>query len=399
MQQLVESDLSLDPDIQVSRVVVQHNALAEARYRLSLRAQKLLIRLIAELDQRSDDFSEVRLSLADFAVLAAQERNDVTFAHFQEAAEQFLGRFVAITQPPIPGEAQSRQLLCHWISSIEKNPNDKSIMFSFDKKLRPYLLGLKKTFFVYRTLYAFNLGSAYGIRLYQWAKSREYLRRPQQITVDELRLSLGTIEFDSRGNVAKESLKRYADFKRVALQPAMKEINDKTDISLAFRETKQPGTKIVASLIFTVRQKEASGPKLKPFEIPATSQFELFGGAERSTEPLGGEQVLKYVKDVYQLNDDQVAKVETYIDRNGIEYVREKLTLAELEPRENAARYLMAALRDDFKLPVRFEPPAKKPKKRTTPPVVEENTPTEQERAAGAERLRELRKALASGRS
>jgi hypothetical protein len=33
---------------------------------------------------------------------------------------------------------------------------------------------------VYRTLYAFNLGSAYGIRLYQWAKSREYLKRPQQ---------------------------------------------------------------------------------------------------------------------------------------------------------------------------------------------------------------------------
>ena len=399
MQQLVESDLSLDPDSQVSRVVVQHNALAEARYRLSLRAQKLLIRLIAELDQRSDDFSEVRLSLADFAVLAAQERNDVTFAHFQEAAEQFLGRFVAITQPPIPGEAQSRQLLCHWISSIEKNPNDKSITFSFDKKLRPYLLGLKKTFFVYRTLYAFNLGSAYGIRLYQWAKSREYLRRPQQITVDELRLSLGTIEFDGRGNVVKESLRRYADFKRVALQPAMREINEKTDISLAFRETKQPGTKIVASLIFTVRQKEASGRKLKPFEIPAASQFELFRGAERSTEPPERDQVLKYVKDVYQLNDDQVAKVETYIDRNGIEYVREKLTLTELEPRDNAARYLMAALRDDFKLPVRFEPPAKKQKKRTTLPMVDENTPTEEERVARAERLRELRKALASVRS
>jgi plasmid replication initiation protein len=399
MEQLIESDLSLDPDTQVSRVVVQHNALAEARYRLSLRAQKLLIRLIAELDQRSDDFSEVRLSLSDFAVLAAQERNDVTFAHFTEAAEQFLGRFVAITQQPVPGEAQSRQLLCHWISSIEKNPNDKSITFSFDKKLRPYLLGLKRTFFVYRTLYAFNLGSAYGIRLYQWAKSREYLRRPQQITVDELRLSLGTIEFDGRGNVVKESLKRYADFKRVALQPAMKEINEKTDISLAFRETKQPGTKIVASLIFTVRQKEASGPKLNPFEIPTGSQFELFRGTERSPEPPEREPVLKYVKDVYQLNEDQVAKVETYINRNGIEYVREKLTLTELEPRDNAARYLMAALRDDFKLPVRFEPPPKKQRKRTIAPVVEENAPTEEERAARAETLRELRKALAFAKS
>ena len=152
--------------------------------------------------------------------MAAHERCDVTFAHFCDAAEQFLGRFVAITQPPIAGEEQSRQLLCHWISSIEKNPNDKSINFSFYKKLRPYLLGLKRTFFVYRTLYAFNLGSAYGIRLYQWAKSREYLKRPQQVTVDELRLSLGTIEFDGHGKVVKESLRRYADFNRVAVRPA-----------------------------------------------------------------------------------------------------------------------------------------------------------------------------------
>ena len=81
------------------------------------------------------------------------------------------------------------------------------------------------------------------------------------------------------GKVVKESLKRYADFNRVAMQPAMKEINEKTDISLAFREVKRPGTKIVASLVFTVRQKEASTPKLKSFEIPVTPQFELFQGA------------------------------------------------------------------------------------------------------------------------
>jgi plasmid replication initiation protein len=396
MQQLEESDFLPDPNPHAARVVVQHNALAEARYRLSLRAQKLLIRLIAELDQQSEEFSEVRLSLADFAVLAAQERNDVTFAHFCDAADQFLGRFVAITQPPIAGEEQSRQLLCHWISSVEKNPNDKSITFSFDKKLRPYLLGLKKTFFVYRTLYAFNLGSAYGIRLYQWAKSREYLKRPQQVTVDELRLSLGTIEFDGRGKVVKESLKRYADFNRVAVQPAMKEINEKTDISLAFREVKRPGTKIVASLIFTVRQKEASTSKLKTFEIPMASQFELFRGASAAAELSEPKELLDYVKATYQLNGEQEKKVDGYIKRNGIEYVREKLTLTELEPRENAGRYFMAALRDDFKLPVRHGIPPKKPSKPPTPSIVEEITASDEERRAAAEKLRGMRQALAT---
>jgi plasmid replication initiation protein len=378
-----------------NRVVVQHNALAEARYKLSLRPQKLLIRLIAELDQRSEDFTEIRLSLRDFAALTVQERNDVTFAHFVEAAEQIMGRFVAITQAPIPGEELPRQLVCHWISSFEKNPNDKSITFSFDKKLKPYLLGLKRSFFVYRPLYAFNLGSTYSIRLYQWAKSREYLRRPQHASVDELRLALGTIEFDGRGRVQKETLKRYADFNRVALKPAKEEINRKTDLSLSFREVKQPGTKIVTALVFTIRRNE--GQALRGFEIPQDQQFELsFRGKEIDGAIADTALLLNHVKNVYQLNDEQLAKVSGYISKSGIEYVREKVTLTELEPRDNVARYFMAALRDDFKLPVRRLREPKRPRKAPVPDIAAEPEHTDEERVAAAQRLRDLRQSLAA---
>ena len=91
---------------------------------------------------------------------------------------------------------------------MEKNPNDKSITFSFDPKLRPYLLGLSRNYFAYHTLHAFNLDSAYSIRLYQWAKSREYLRRPQQVALHDLRHFLGTVEIDCDGAITRESLKR-----------------------------------------------------------------------------------------------------------------------------------------------------------------------------------------------
>jgi plasmid replication initiation protein len=397
MQEEIEPELIPTVVKHGNRIVVQHNALAEARYKLSLRAQKLLIRLIAELDQRSDDFTEIKLPLKDFAALAAQERNDVTFAHFVEAAEQFLGRFVAITQPPVAGEEQARQLVCHWISSFEKNPNDKSITFSFDKKLKPYLLGLKRTFFVYRPLYAFNLGSTYSIRLYQWAKSREYLRRPQQVSVDELRLALGTIEFDGRGRVQKETLKRYADFNRVALKPAKEEINKKTDISLSFREVKQPGTKIVSALVFSVRRNEAQA--LRGFELPQDPQFELsFRDKEIGKAISDTDLLFNNVRNLYQLNDEQMAKVSGYISKNGIEYVREKVTLTELEPRENVARYFMAALRDDFKLPVRRVAEPKRPRKTAAAALPAEPEQTDDERLAGAQRLRDLRRSLASAR-
>ena len=76
--------------------------------------------------------------------------------------------------------------------------------------------------------------------------------------------------------------------------------------------------------------------------------------------------------------------MDGYIKRNGIDYVREKLTLTELEPRENAARYFMAALRDDFKLPVRSGDQPKKPSKRPSPPVIEEVPQTDEERRAAS---------------
>ena len=400
-EQLAEVNLLPALDNQAMRMVVQHNALAEARYRLSLRSQKLLIRLIAELDQRSDDFSEVNLRLSDFAEFSAQERNDVTFAHFIEAAEQFLGRFVAITQPPVPGEAEARQLVCHWISSLEKNPNDKSITFSFDKKLKPYLLGLNRSFFVYRTLYAFNLGSAYGIRLYQWAKSREYLKRPQKISVDELRCSLGTIEFDARGHVVRESLKRYADFKRVALKPALKEINEKTDITLVFKELKQPGTKIVIALVFSVRQKEIPLPSNTAFHFRDDPQFELALRAREETTLPQDSDLLEDLRVAYQLNEEQIGKIRGFIKNRGLGYLREKLTLTDMEPRENAARYLLAALRDDFKPPVKRVPEKKNPPKRSLPPVPvsEQDQPmTDEERAETSAKLREFIETLRASR-
>jgi plasmid replication initiation protein len=353
-------ELEVVPRKPARKIVVQHNALAEAQYRLSMRAQKLLIRLLAELDNRNDDFVDIKLYLRDFARLASGDPGDVLFTEFVDAAKQFMGRYLSIAQPPVEGEEEPRVLICHWISSIEKNPNERSITFSFDKKLKPYLLGLKRDFFGYRTLHALNLDSAYAIRLYQWAKSREYLRRPQHVTVEDLRCFLGTMEIDGEGKVTKESLKPYGDFKRVALGPAVKEVNAKTDLTLAFQEVKKPGTKTVASVVFRIVLKEGAEalPAPLPAEMPAQIQVQL--GLEGGPASDEAEALLASLKAGYGLNESQAGKLRAYVERNGLPYVKEKVTITELEPRRNAARFLLAALRDDFKMPVRTAAKKKK---------------------------------------
>jgi plasmid replication initiation protein len=375
------------------KMVVQHNALAEAKYRLSVRAQKLLIRLLAELDRRNDDFGEIKLFLRDFAKLASGDPGDVLYKEFIETAKQFMGQFVSITQSPVPGERLPRGLICHWISSMEKNPNDKSITFSFDPKLRPYLLGLSRNYFAYHTLHAFNLDSAYSIRLHQWAKSREYLRRPQQVALHDLRHFLGTVEIDCDGVITKESLKRYNDFKKVALQPAVHEINKKTDIMIAFHEIKQPGTKIICAIIFSITMKEGAEPVLIEAQFRAQPELPLQNTLQEEAID-EEERILGHIKTTYQLNNEQIKKIQGYIVANDLQYVLDKIALTESQPRENTARFFLAALRDDYKMPVRHIP-AKKIKAQKE--VLPELTITEEEQRMNLEHIREWKRKRALG--
>ena len=68
----------------------------------------------------------------------------------------------------------------------------------------------------------------------------------------------------------------------------------------------------------------------------------------------------------FALNSKQTEALADYISRDGIAYVLEKAEIVRSEPRQNAARAFIAALRDDWKKPAAIgvgEGKAKKPKK------------------------------------
>jgi plasmid replication initiation protein len=337
------------------RRVYQHNVLAEARYRLTIRAQKLLAKLISELNPNAEDFPEVRLTLDDFAPFVVKERNDLTFAHFCDTAQQLFGRFLAIQMPLVPGEKHRRTLICHWISSAVQNPNDKSITFTFDKKLHPYLLGLKRDFFVSPLIFLQNFESTYSVRLYQLLKSRAFYRRPQTLGVDDVRFALGTIEYDGKGNVLRESLNRYADFKRVALMPAIKEINAKTDLLISFKEIKRAGTKIVEQLVFSTHYKEASS-EVEVLPLKPDPQIDMNFDSQHPEEQAPTPET---IGQAFGLTRKQMTEVAEFIRNKGLPYVLDKVALTNSKERDNAATFFLVALREDYKWPVKVPKPAK----------------------------------------
>jgi len=383
----LEASFELVPENR--RRLYQHNVLAEARYRLTIRAQKLLGKLISELNPTHEQFSEVRLTLDDFAPLVVKERNDVTFAHFCETATQLLGRYVIIQPAPLPGEKQSRTIICHWISSAVQNPNDKSITFSFDPKLTPYLLGLKRDYFVYPFLFICNFESTYSIRLYQFLKARGFYSRPHTISVIDFRCVMGAVEYDAKGRVLKETLTRYADFKRVALMPAINEVNAKTDLNVHFKEEKKPGTKIVEKLVFSSHYKDASSPNFEMLEFPAEAQAEL--PLDNMPPELEGVPVTpERIADAFGLNAVQAKQVGQYVNEKGLAYVIEKMAITRSKRRENAAAFFLCALRDDYKWPRKITP-----KKQVRLPVQrpEPNSElTEEQRVRTLENLKKVKR-------
>ena len=125
-----------------------------------------------------------------------------------------------------------------------------------------------------------------------------------------------------------------------------------------------------------------------------SAAFELALRASEETTLPQDADLLEHLRAAYQLNEEQIGKIRGYIKNRGLGYLREKLTLTDVEPRENAARYLLAALRDDFKPPVKRVPEKKNPSKRSLPPVPVELS--EQDQAIAAQKFRELRQILAN---
>ena len=250
-----------------------------------------------------------------------------------------------------PGDANASELITSWFADVVIQANgDGYFGVSISERLKPYLLQVKREFFKYRLAYVLQLRSGYAIRLYQWAKRWQYSGK-RRIAIEDLRIVMGTVELTAKGSVKRTLLALYKDFKKRALLPAVTEINEKTDISISFVENNVKGSKTVESLTFTIAE-NANASKLDAVTIPRQPQLELELPERNDVGPETAVFLGKLKQD-FGLSTPQVKIVEQYIETNGMANVQEKIAVVNSEARPNAARTFLAALKDDWKLPVK----------------------------------------------
>lgn len=225
-----------------SRIVTKANELIQkSRFSLSLQQQKIVLYLISQITPYDEDFKLYTFSIVEFCrVCGIDSDSGKNYEDLKAAIKEISDKSLWITLE------NGRQTLVRWIEKPYIDEGSGLIQIRLDNDMRPYLLQLKENFTSYELIWTLRFRSKFTVRLYEVVKSihfadlGDYKRR---YDLDELRQLMGA-----------ETYTAYRDFKRRALVPAVKEINEYSDKQVEIEEIKS-GRKVVA-IEFTIASKD-----------------------------------------------------------------------------------------------------------------------------------------------
>lgn len=215
-----------------NKIVVKSNELIQKkRSDLSLRQQKILLLLIAQIQPNDDDFKEYEFSIKEFCNVCGLSIGGKEY-------EEIWREIVNITQIKIKDVRLSNgeRTVLSWIEKPYYMEKEGRVRIRLDKDMKPFLLNLKENFTQYELFYTLCMKSKYSVRLYELICAAHY--HPDEeyhhfYTLDDIRELLSVSGYEL-----------YKNLKARVLLPAFKEINAYTDKEVAFKE-RYRGRKII----------------------------------------------------------------------------------------------------------------------------------------------------------
>lgn len=210
---MVEENLKFNNEL-----VIQHNNLVEANYRLSLQEKRLMLFLMSQIKKDDNSFVNIEISINELSNIMELDKKNM-YRDMAKVTKNMIGRVLSIRNLD-----ENSLLQVPWIASAKYSYGDGIIKFRISEELAPYLLKLKDKFTVIRISDLMKFKSIYAIRIYELLKQYESIGY-RKIDLEQLRLSCG---------IPENRLKLIADFRRKVLEIAKREINEKSDILIEF---------------------------------------------------------------------------------------------------------------------------------------------------------------------
>jgi hypothetical protein len=206
------------------RTAIVGNRLIEARINLNTNEQKLFVMIISLLDkveEKPNDFPILKIPIRKILEIIYSDNNH---KEVKKALDKMVNKVIKLK-----GITEKGKEITKWypiFSKAEYIEGSSYITVQFHKELMPLLLALKNEFTKLPVRYCVELKSKYSIRLYELFKKYENTGHRVD-SYEELRDKLG---------IEEERYKEYKKFEEKILKPSVKEINEKTDISIEYKK-------------------------------------------------------------------------------------------------------------------------------------------------------------------
>jgi len=233
-----------------NNLVTQSNSLIEAKHTqaLSLREQKIVLTFVSMIHPEDEDFKIYSLPIKEFHKLVNLKGRE-HYTQIKKIIKKLMERTIEIPK------SDGGYLITHWATHVEYLAGKGIIQFSFEPKLKPYLLQLKRTFTSYRLNNIMSLGSYYSIRFYEFFKKWERTGK-WRVSLEHLKSLLG---------ITQKSYEVYGNLKNRVIRPSIKELNEETDLMIELEEVKK-GRQVI-ELIFKIKRKQNINQKNAKLDI------------------------------------------------------------------------------------------------------------------------------------
>ncbi|EIJ37028.1 replication initiation protein [Thiothrix nivea] len=205
------------------QVIRKSNELIEARYRLSIWEQRLVLTLLTQISPKDEDFKRYKIGISDLANLWELDGNyaNAIYEEVQNAADSLVGRTIQLSDDPAISETVS------WLSYVKYRRGSGEVEMEFHSSLKPYLLQLQKHFTQYQLGHVVNFKKQYTIRIYELLKMEAFKATggsfSKTFKYTELRVLLALDE---------KEYKMFNDFKKRIIDPSVQEICAHTDLNI-----------------------------------------------------------------------------------------------------------------------------------------------------------------------
>ena len=244
-----------------SDLVVKDNALINASYNLEVTEQRLIMLAIInarETGQGITSDSKLEIHASDYAC-RFNVSNDAAYLALRSAVDNLFNRQFSFKEEDKKGNigvVKSR-----WVSRIKYIDDSATLEITFAPDVVPLITRLEQHFTSYQLKQVTQLTSKYAIRLYEMLIAWREIGKTPQIELAEFRHKIG---------VEDSEYERMHHFKARVLEPAIKQINEHTDITASYEQHKRGRT--ISGFSFRFKQKPQT-KKIEPKRDPNTPDF------------------------------------------------------------------------------------------------------------------------------